>query len=109
MAGRKPANGPRHKHGFVRIDYVRCPDCEANGALRNDGGAIVVSGGQLRGSSEDVGVTTRASGCPTCKGKGAIRTDDLEALMKAGIELPTIADLDPYAIPPRPRPSHRNL
>lgn len=92
------ARPQRNKHGFVNIEYVRCPDCEVEGHLRNDGGAIVIEGGALRGATRDVGVVTAAHGCPTCKGKGAIRADDLEALLGAGIDHASLVGLDPYAL-----------
>lgn len=82
----------------MKVEYVRCPDCEYEGALRNDGGAVVVGGGQLRGATHDVGVTRASAGCPTCAGRGAIPTNDLEALLRAGIDHPRLASIDPYAL-----------
>lgn len=75
---RKPANPPRHQHGFVQITHLRCPACEDRGALRNDGGVRVVSGGQLRPKTKDVGITTAAAGCEVCKGKGSLELDELD-------------------------------
>lgn len=65
MAGRKPRNPPHVQHGFVRITHKRCPDCEYDGRLNNDGRARVI-GGQLKGSSRYVGVTRASKGCGTC-------------------------------------------
>lgn len=86
MAGRRPANPPRHVDGFVLITHVRCPDCEYNGYLNNQGRPIVVEGGALRGASRDVGLVTMAHGCPTCEGTGSIPVDPLSP-----------ESIDPYA------------
>ena len=91
----------------MRITHVRCPDCEYEGALRNDGGAKVVGGGQLKGSTKDVGVTRASAGCPTCGGRGSIPTSDIKTMAKAGIERPALADRDPYSLPLTPEQAAR--
>ena len=78
-------------------ERVRCPACEDREALRNDGGAKVVGGGQLKGATKDVGVTTAASGCELCKSKGWISAKDVKALLIAGIDAPRLAEKDPYS------------
>lgn len=89
-------------HGFVRVDRVRCPACEDREALRNDGGAKVIGGGQLRGSSRDVGITRASVGCEICNGKGSIATNDGEMLLRAGLTEIRKADRDPYSLPLSP-------
>ena len=86
------------RQGFVKVEFVRCPDCEYEEALRNDGGAKIIGGGQLKGATKDVGVTRASAGCPTCEGRGAIPTSDLAALIRAGIDNPRLASIDPYAL-----------
>lgn len=94
-------------HGFVKVDRVRCPACEDREALRNDGGAKVIGGGQLRGSSKDVGITRASVGCELCGGKGSIATSDVKALMAAGIANAAKADRDPYSLPLSPEQAAR--
>jgi hypothetical protein len=89
-------------HGFVRVDRVRCPACEDRDALRNDGGAKIIGGGQLRGSTRDVGITRASVGCEICNGKGSISTNDPEALLRAGITEVRKTDRDPYSMPLSP-------
>lgn len=86
-------------HGFVKVDRVRCPACEDREALRNDGGAKVIGGGQLKGASRDVGITRASVGCEICDGKGSIATSDSERLLRAGITDIRKIDRDPYSLP----------
>ncbi len=67
----------------------------------------MVGGGQLRGSTKDVGVTTAASGCEYCNGRGWIPASDVVALLKAGIENPRLAEKDPYSLPMTPEQAAR--
>lgn len=85
MAHRKP-NPPRLQQGFVRIAHKRCPDCEYEGNLGNDGRPRIIGGGQLRGATSYVGLTRATSGCDTCKGSGVIEIDKLDP-----------ESIDPYA------------
>jgi len=97
VAGRKPANPPRARQGFVTRDRVRCPACEDREALRNDGGAKVIRGGQLNGATVDVGITTASAGCEVCKpfgSRGWIEPTDQEAR-------------DPYSLPLTPEQAAR--
>jgi len=94
-------------HGFVSATRVRCPDCEDRGALRNDGGAKVIGGGQLKGSTVDVGITTASAGCETCKSKGWISTSDSEALLRAGYTNIRKIERDPYSLPLSPEQAAR--
>lgn len=103
MARKQPAEIP----GFVSVQHVRCPDCEYEDALRNDGGAKVIGGGQLKGSTIDVGITRASVGCETCNGKGSIPTNDLAALLRAGIDNARLADRDPYSLPLSPEQAAR--
>lgn len=100
------SNRTHNPAGFVRVTHVRCPDCEDRGALRSDGGAKRVSGGQLRPPSQDVGITTAAAGCKTCKGKGSLevpadndprRREKLEALLAADVSVRHV-EIDPYHV-----------
>lgn len=85
---RRPANPPRHQHGFVRITHRRCLSCEDREALKNEGRPIVISGGSLRGS-RSVGLSTRAHGCEVCGGTGSIPVDPQ-----------SVDSIDPYALKP---------
>jgi RecJ-like exonuclease len=87
LAGRKPANPPRQQQGFVTITHKRCPDCEYEGNLNTDGRSRVVSGSQLRGASQYVGLTKASVGCETCAGKGYLE-----------VESGSIESIDPYAL-----------
>ena len=109
----KSRNPQRVEHGFVSRDRVRCPDCEdgtpLRSDLRNDGGAVVIGGGQLSGASKDVGVTRASVGCETCGGTGSILTTDIKRLLAAGFssaEIRTI-DRDPYSLPLTPEQAAR--
>ena len=93
--------------GFVSVDRVRCPDCEDRDALRNDGGAKVIGGGQLKGSTVDVGITTASAGCESCRSKGWIPTNDPEALLRAGITDVRKIERDPYSMPLSPEHAAR--
>jgi len=100
------SNATHNPSGFVPVTHVRCPDCEDQNALRSDGGAKIISGGQLQPATEDVGLTTAAAGCRTCGGRGALeipkhddpkREQKLQALLAAGYSLRRI-EVDPYHI-----------
>lgn len=73
---------------------MRCPACEDREALRNDGGAKIIGGGQLNGATKDVGLTTAAAGCEVCKGRGWCEPTDEEAR-------------DPYSRPLSPEQAAR--
>lgn len=82
---------------FVRITHVRCPACEQEGLLNNEGRSRVVGGQQLRGASKYVGLTKASRGCEICDGSGSIETTDRERLLAAGYD-PQYAWMDPYAL-----------
>lgn len=94
MSHSRPSNPPRVRQGFVTRDRVRCPACEDRDALRNDGGAKIIGGGQLKGSTKDVGLTTAAAGCEVCQGRGWLEPTDQEAR-------------DPYSLPLTPEQAAR--
>lgn len=101
---KKTRNPPRDDSRFVGRDRVRCPACEDRGALRNDGGAKITGGGQLRGSTKDVGVTRASAGCELCAGRGSIFVTDTEKLLAAGFTRAEIRviGLDPMSLALRP-------